>query len=398
MANTLTAIMPKILARGLMTLRERCIMPRLVNGDYSTEAAQKGTTIDVPIPTAVTTTNVAPAEVPIAGVATVTSTVQVSLSNWKQNQPIYLTDKELCDIDRNAHYLPMQLAEAVRALARDVNQSIFAKYKGTTRGVFGACGTGGVTPFGSGVTVLSATDARKVLNRQVCPKDSRRAVLDWDAEAMALSLSQFSDAEKIMSADVKIEGEIGKKFGIDWFADDDVPTHTSGTCKTLVGTLVINNAALGATSIILTSNSASDDAKTIVQGDILTIAGDTQKYVVIGAGPYTLSGSTGAQTVTISIYPGLRFDPAGTEACTIALSHVVNLVFHRDAFAFATRPLVQATVDLELGSKILSMQDAQTGLVLRLEVSRQHKQVAWEFDILWGTELVRPEMAMRILG
>ena len=51
--NTLTNIMPVILARALMTLRQRCFMPRLVNSDYSVDAAKKGTTIDVPVPVAV---------------------------------------------------------------------------------------------------------------------------------------------------------------------------------------------------------------------------------------------------------------------------------------------------------------------------------------------------------
>lgn len=46
----------------------------------------------------------------------------------------------------------------------------------------------------------------------------------------------------------------------------------------------------------------------------------------------------------------------------------------------------------------MSMQDPQTGIVLRLEVSRQHKQIVWEFDILYGARLVRPELAVRILG
>ena len=399
MANTLTNIMPKILARGLMVLRETCIMPRLVNGDYSAEAAKKGSTIDVPVPTAVTTQNVAPGTVPVTQGDQAPGLVQVSLDNWKQNKPIHLTDKELVDIDRNAHFLPMQLGEAVRGLSADVNQSIFAKYKGVLRGVFGSTGTAGTTPFAS--TVVDATNARKNLNKQLCPKGSRRGVLDWDAEANALALSPFADAEKTMSALVKIEGEVGRKYGIDWFADDHVPTHTAGTLGgALTGTLVISNEDIGDTRIVtLTSDNAAEDDKTIVQGDILTIAGDTQTYVVIGAGPYTLTGSTGAQTISnLDIYPGLRFEPAGTEALTVAATHVVNLVFHRDAFAFATRPLVQNTIDLQLGSKILSMQDAKTGLTLRLEVSRQHKQVSWEFDILWGVELVRPEMAVRILG
>jgi hypothetical protein len=77
---------------------------------------------------------------------------------------------------------------------------------------------------------------------------------------------------------------------------------------------------------------------------------------------------------------------------------VVNLVFHRDAFALAMRPLVSQTQQWDLGPKIAALQDPQTGLVLRLEVSRIHRQVMWELDLLWGVELIRPELAARIAG
>ena len=83
---------------------------------------------------------------------------------------------------------------------------------------------------------------------------------------------------------------------------------------------------------------------------------------------------------------------------TIAEDHVVNLAFHRDAFALAMRLLTAGTLDLSLGNQIVSMTDETTGLLLRLEVSRQYKQTVWEFDVLWGTKLVRPELACRIAG
>jgi hypothetical protein len=105
-ANTLTAIMPQLLARGLMSLREQAIMPRLVNGDYSSEAAQKGDTIDVPIPTAVAVRAVTPANTPPALVDSTPAKVPIALDQWYE-APFYLTDNELAQIDRNRHYIPM---------------------------------------------------------------------------------------------------------------------------------------------------------------------------------------------------------------------------------------------------------------------------------------------------
>lgn len=403
MANTLTNLIPKILARALINLRERCVMPRLVNSDYGTDPAQKGTTIDVPVPVAVGTTNVSPSNTLASPTDLTPGNVQISLNNWKQNNPIALTDKELTQIDANQNFLPMQLTEAIRALASDVNQSIWGYYKGSSRGIYGVAGQlsdgFGVTPFDSTYQgVAGATLARKVLNKQLCPRSNRRGVVDFDAEANMLALAQFSDAEKIMGSAVKIEGEIGRKYGIDWVADDDVPTHTAGTAKTLTGTLTASDHAIGTKTITtVTSNNSGDDGKTIEPGDIIKFSGDSQTYVVCGSSTYTLTGSSGSQEISdLVIYPGLK---VATSSSTITVygSHVVNIAFHRDSIAFANRPLANPLID-GLGSKIMSMQDPVTGLVMRLEVSRQHKQQIWEFDLLWGADLVRPEMATRIIG
>ena len=81
--NTLTNVMPKILARGLMSLRQRVIMPRLVNGDYSQDAARKGDVVNIPIPVSQTATDVTPAETPPAPAAKTPGVVTLPLSNWK---------------------------------------------------------------------------------------------------------------------------------------------------------------------------------------------------------------------------------------------------------------------------------------------------------------------------
>jgi len=407
MANVLTNILPKLLARGLIVLRKRCIMPRLVNSDYSLEAARKGSTIDVPIPVVVATQNVAPGVTGIAVGDTTPGIVQVPLNNWKQNTPIHLTDKDMAEIDANEHFLPMQMEEAIKALASDVNQDILAEYLG----VYGYVGTGGTTPFGAQVGVSSATGCRKILNKQLCPPNDRRGVLDFDAEAAALDLSAFSDAEKVMSDVVKMEGEIGRKFGIDWVADDDVPLHVAGTLE--AGGQVTVTGTSGASTVQINGESANNN-ETLLVGDILVFGSDAQTYVVkpgtegvsgysASTGPnggYTITSASNYDLTAVVIAPALKatYSAAAVEK---KASHRVNLVFHRDAIAFAMRSLDDANAIARVvggGSQILSMQDLQTGLVLRLEVSRQHKQTVWEYDILWGAKLVRPELACRLAG
>jgi hypothetical protein len=372
MANTFTAIMPKILARGLMTLREACVMPRLVNGDYSTEAAQKGATIDVPIPSAVGTIDVTPAVDDVAPTDATPAVVQVSLDKWRQSNPFGITDKELLEIDRNRHFVPMQVQEAIRALANYVNAQLLAEYLG----IYGYHGTAGTTPFGATPGTSDAITPRKILNQQLAPKDNRRGVVNYDAEANMLALAAFADAEKILSAVVKTEGEIGRKFGIDWVADDACPTHTAGTLSNgSTHTAKVNDAAytVGETTVDIDETTLTG---TVVIGDIFTVAGDTQTYVV-----------TADATAAANAIAGMEFLPASKVAwaddavVTFRDDHVVNLVFHRDAFAFATRPLASQGLVMPGGNQILSMRDPQTGMVLRLEVKRQHKQTVWEFDI-----------------
>src|SRR5262249_47126766 len=127
-----------------------------------------------------------------------------------------------------------------------------------------------------------------------------------------------------------------------------------------------------------------------VRGDILTCAGDSQTYVVL-ADVVLAVGNT-----IVSIAPALRVAKIGGEAVSLKASHVVNLVFHRDAFAFANRPVADQL--FTGGNEISQMTDPQTGISMALEVSRQYHQTWWEFSLLYGTKIVRPELAMGLAG
>ncbi len=159
MSNDLSTLIPTVVARGLSSLREQTAMPRLVNFDYSAEAARPGDTIDVPIPAAIAAENVTPGPVPPSPPDLAPGKVQIALSNWKK-AAFHLTDKEAAEITGRDGFMPMQMQEAVRALANAVNDSLHQEY----RRIYTLIGTPGTTPFGSGVGILSATEARRKLN------------------------------------------------------------------------------------------------------------------------------------------------------------------------------------------------------------------------------------------
>jgi len=383
-ANTLSNIMPKILAKGLLALRERCVLPRLVNMDYGNEAAQKGTTIDVPISTAIAVAEVTPSNTFEAPGGATPDLVQISLDKWYKNTPFHLTDKELTEVDRNRDFMPMQVSEAVRGIANQVNQDIFATYTDV-----GNLANEDAAAFG----VAGITEARKLLNMGGCPNDNRAFVINHEAEATLLGTSDFSAANTNADGGLaRREGDIGRKYGFNWWADDDCPLHTGGTA--IDGTSeCAADTAIGSRTLSITH----DASESIKAGDSFTIAGDSTYYAA------TADASLIAGDVTISISPALKVAVTAAGAAAITWhpntasdTGRVGLAFHRDAFALATRPLMASASDLAMGSNMLSMTDPVSGLSLRLEVQRQYKQTTWEFDILYGTKCVRPEYACKV--
>jgi hypothetical protein len=160
---------------------------------------------------------------------------------------------------------------------------------------------------------------------------------------------------------------------------------SSGSC-TSGATTNAAGYAVGVNTITL----ASAGTGTIVVGDIFTIAGQTQTYVVT-SGDADVSGGG-----TITFEPALQtaITTAAT-AITLKATHVANLGFHRDAFAFASRPLL----DLSHPAAITqSAVDPLSGLTLRLEITREHKRTRFSYDILYGVKTVRPELACRLAG
>ena len=392
--NTLTAVVPQLLAQGLMALRENAIMPLIVNRSYETMAGERGSTIDIPIPSAFEVNDVtghawstAPAAQDLAP-----TSVSIPLNRHKEVN-FALDDKQRLEIMNGV--LPMQASEAVKALANEVDQFLLG-LGNQFFGIVDLSGTDAVgqQPFGDGTTA-DAVALRTVLNQQLAPMDPRYVVVDPVTEGAALGIRAFQDASFGGGPQALINGDLQRKFGMMWLMDQNVQTHTHGTAD---GTwdLAVNNGggySIGDTSIAI---DATTTTGTLTAGDIVKFANHSQTYVVTAAVPDVTSGTMTIQPPLVAAVDdndSITFADGTAGAYELNSSHVMNLAFHRDAIAFATRPLARSA---HPGSIVETATDPISGLSLRLEVQREWKRDRYSFDILYGGAVIRRELGARL--
>jgi hypothetical protein len=371
MANSLTNIVPQMLVRGLSVLRESVQMPFLVNRAYESEAAQRGDTVTIPVPSAMIAKDVQPGLTPTAAQDVTPTLVNIPLDKWRYAD-FTMTDKDLVEIQEG--YLPLQAESAVKALANKIDTDLI----GLGSQFYGAAGTVGTDVD----AVKDIVECRKVLNEQLAPVDNRNIVISPAREAEMLSIPAFHDASFGVGGEAILEGRITRRLGFGIAMDQNVMDFEAGDSANGV----LNGAASeGDTTVAIDGGTGS-----YVAGDLVSFAGHDQTYVVTAGG--TASG------VTISIQPALQVDVADGAAVTAVADHELNLAFHRDAIAFVTRPLASDPDANALGSIVRSISDPESRLTLRLEITRQNKQTNWSWDILYGYAVIRRELGARFLG
>tara|TARA_R110000824_G_scaffold263717_2_gene452518 strand:- start:3344 stop:4477 length:1134 start_codon:yes stop_codon:yes gene_type:complete len=370
-----TNILNTMAAMGLASLREKIVMPRIVNRDYeeSITGAKRNATVNVTIPAAVTARTVAPDVVPPA-VTAVTPTVKaITLDQWYE-APFAMDDKGLAQVQQGI--VPMQIGEAVKAIANNIDNYLWGLTHGAY-GFYGYAGTAGTTPLAT--TTADFLSASKVASDQLMDDEPRFMLIDTALEANARGLRAFADASYSGGTETIIKGTIGEKLGANWVRTQNVPTHSN----TGAGTVLVNDASVSVGDTTLTWDGGGTAP---AAGDIFTVAGDTQTYCVV---------SSTATVITMN--PAAKVAWADNAAVTFKADHVVNVLMHRDAIAFAMAPLID-TVQMPGASFQGVAIDENSGLSLRVEVTRQHRQWQWSYDALYGASVIRQELGVRLAG
>lgn len=379
MANTLTNVLPTILADGVLALRQNAVFSRLVNRGLQSDAQSKGNVVNVPIPSAIAARAVTPAVTFAANVDSSPTVALVTLDQWYES-PINLSDNDMVSADEM--FVAMQASEAVKSLINTIDAYIWGKHVG----FFGYAGSAGSSAFNGSLTAAAA--AKRVLSAQLAPLSDRRAVIDPLAEQYLTLNQEIIQTQMRGDPGGIIEGNIGRKLGFDWFMNQNVGTFTPGTGWVTGFAVSTTTGVAGGSTLSILNATASG---TIKIGDVFTLGTGTDQYVVTAAA--TASATVG---VVIRIYPPLRSAASlGTTLAVVATAYTANVAFHRDAWAFASRPLQNA---FQAGNVFQSPVDSISGVALRLELSRQYKQETLSFDALYGANVVRPELGSKILG
>lgn len=373
---------PYFYANEAITELEKALgMANRVHRGYSQTAMHKGSTIDIRVPDTFTAQ-----DAPSSAQDLEPTYTSIQLNRWKEVK-FKMTDKEFSLSSEKV--IEDHIRPAAYALANEVDTYLNSLYKDVPWFV----------DLSGTPAIADITGVRKVLFDNKAPiKDMANMHLELDgaAEMGFLNLEAFSQNQGAGDAGVNTQrdGDLGRKFGFNIFSNQNVQTHTKGTCNDTA--LQVNNGAgyaAGSTSVALDAVDGGVTG-TLVAGDVIKFAGHSQQYVVTAT-----STASGNAFATVQIFPALKAAVVDDEAVTVYLdNHTANLAFHRNAFALATAPL--SDMGNELGAKIASVADPITGLALRSRIFYvgDTSSIYVALDILYGGKTLDPNKAARLRG
>lgn len=364
---------PNIIAReSLMVLQNNMVLGGLVHKDYSAEFANVGDTITV--------------RKPATFIVDEFNGSSINVQDAKESGVPVKMDKHLDlsfrvtskDLSLNIMDFSTQfLVPAMQAFAQDVDSRLANLYVDIPY----ISGTAGTTPNG----VNSITGVRKVMNDNKVPMQGRNLVLDTAADAKLLELDAFNRVDASGTNIALQEAQLGRKFGFDIYMDQNIKKHTKGVLTASTAPKLAS--AVNPGDITATFNDTNLTGA-IKKGDIFTIAGDSQTYVV------TADSTAAGNAVSVAFYPSAKVGWAANSVVTITNTHSANMAFYRNAFAMVTRQL-----SLPMGGNNASYIN-YNGLGLRVVMGydMQSKSDIVSIDLLCGFKTLMPELACRLLG
>lgn len=289
------------------------------------------------------------------------------------------------------------LEPAMAVLASSIESDAYSMYKSVANMIDGDA---------AALAYDYVMQGRQRLNETLTPQDSNR-VATWSpyhARKLNVDLKGlFNDSTQI--AKQYREGIVGRTGGFDHYENTLVGKHTTGTAAKTTGYLS-NGATQSGAAITVDTGTTS-----FLIGDVVTFAGVNAVHPETKADlgylkQFVITANSGTSATSLAISPALVASGATQNASTtIADNSAIvkvgagasetldtSMVFHRDAFTFATADLVMP------GGVDFAAREVYDGLSMRVvrQYDISNDKFPCRVDILYGYKAIRPELACRI--
>ncbi len=390
MANTLTNLIPTLFVSLDKVSRELVGFIPNVMRNSTAEQAALNQTVTFPVAPAATAQDItAGVTAPNAGDnAFGTGAITISKS---RAVPVRWNGEEQKTGLNGGYYqrlLEDQFTQAFRALTNEMEADLAATYTKASR----AYGTAGTTPFGTAGDLSDLANVLKILKDNGAGSSDLKLILGTTAATnIRGKQSTLFKVNEAGTDSLLRNGILGRIEGLDVGESAQIKSVTAGS---FTGTVTVT-AALGATA--LTATTAAASAVSLSAGDVITLAGDTNKYVV--AATATVGASTSG-TITIAA-PGLLI-AASSAAPTIVASYKANLAFRSGAIQLVTRvpamPIGPDGKPFDMADDVMEITDPFSGLTFQVAVYRQFRQILYYVGLAWGVSNVKSEHTVILLG
>ena len=391
-----------ITRKALEILENNLVITRNVNRQYDNSFANQGAKIG-------TTLRI---RLPDRALVTDGAALQVQDDN-EQFTTLTVSSQKHIGVNFTTAEMTMQLDDfADRVLKPRISQlaaSIDADVANSFNSIYQSVGTPGTTPS----TSFALLQAQQKLNESAAGMNPRYLTVNPAANAGLIEgMKGLFNPVSTISAQFK-NGMFGEGIlGFDELAmSQSIKQFTTGT-RTGAHSVTSTVTTQGATTINLTGTGT----QTLRKGDVFTInnvfavnpqtresTGSLQQFVVTA--DVTASGGSYANVpISPAIYTSASalatVDSFPQASATVTFLGAAssqfpqNLVYHKDAIAFATADLVMPS-----GVDMASRQ-VHNGISLRVvrQYDINNDRMPCRIDVLYGYSVIRPQMAVRLWG
>jgi len=403
MSNSILTI-DMITRKALEILENNLVLTRNVNRQYddsfATAGAKIGSTLRIRLPDRALVTDGAALQVQDDNEQYTT----LSVSSQKHIGVNFTTAELTMSMDDFADRV---LKPRVSQLAASIDADLASVYKDVYHNV----GTPGTSP----ATSLVLLQAQQKLNEMAVPLSPRYATVNPAANAgLVEGMKGLFNPTDTVSRQFR-NGMMGTGvLGFDEInMSQSIKVHTTGNFPASPIVKAGSTFTEGQSTITITHTSAT---KTVLRGDVFTIAGcyavNPQTRESTGAlQQFVLTADATISSATEMILPvapaiytaahalaTVVSAPAASAALTFvgtaSTAYPQNLVYHKDAFTFASADLL-----LPQGVDMASRQ-THNGISMRIvrQYDINNDRMPCRIDVLYGYGVLRPQMATRLWG